>query len=71
MNPLCSHLSPLPKRGAAEGEGGDRTLESCKSRLACRSFLVIILYEGNHRVVLDLQKPKHKIHVSKLFLMKT
>lgn len=30
-----------------------------------------MMYEGNHRFILDLQKPKHKRHISKLFLMKT
>lgn len=70
MNPLL--WSPLPPamRQMAEDEDVEIMLESCKSFLACRSFLIVPLYEWNQQVISNLQKQKHKRQTSMLLVIK-
>lgn len=66
-----THHEPSPEvtfppamRQMTEDESTEITLENCKSFLACRSFLIVALCEWNQRVILDLQKLKHKRQIS-------
>lgn len=61
---------PPAMRQTTEDESVEIMVESCKSFLACRSFLIVPLYEWNQRAMSDLLKLKHKRQISMLFITK-